>query len=173
MSQDKTREIGFEIFRNGLLRRLSPTHYAAKNNPKDLWYLIELKDGKWRCDCKSSESSCEHLYAAQLHRTTARLPTEQFDGKQLNCRYCGSFDVACAGYRFNAHGISRRYRCNECLRKFSIPYVEPARGSIPSEMAWVLNEIGMVTTKLTDLLSELNLKIDTIAKIDGPKSKKS
>jgi hypothetical protein len=40
-------------------------------------------------------------------------------------------------------------------------------------MAWVLNEIGMVTTKLTDLLSELNLKIDTIAKIDGPKSKKS
>jgi hypothetical protein len=35
-------------------------------------------------------------------------------------------------------------------------------------MAWILNEIGMLTTKLTDLLSELNLKLDTIANASNP-----
>ena len=168
MSEDKSREKGFEIFRAGFVRRLSHTHYIAKNAEGEGWRLIELKDGKWRCDCKSTPSECPHLYASRLLRTTCRLPSDQIDGGHLKCRYCGSVDVASSGYRFNTRGIARRYRCNECLRKFSIPYVETTGNSIPSEMAWILNEIGMLTTKLTDLLSELNLKLDTIANASNP-----
>ena len=168
MYEDKTRELGFEIFKKGLVRRLSSIHYVARNANDEGWQLVELKNGKWHCDCNSAGSECAHLYAAQLHRSTSKLQPEQFDEAHLKCRYCGSLDVASSGYRFNARGIARRYRCNECLRKFSIPYVQTTKGTVPSEMAWILNEIGMLTTKLTDLLSDLNMKLDTITNASNP-----
>jgi hypothetical protein len=159
LSGDKTRENGFDIFRVGLVRRLSHTHYVAKNATEEGWHLVELKDGKWQCDCKSSEVECTHLYAARLHRATAKLPPEQFDESQLKCRYCGSPDVARCGFRYNARGIACRYRCNECQRKFSIPYVQTNLGDPPSELVWLLDQLGMLVCKLTELLGELNLRL--------------
>jgi len=38
--------------------------------------------------------------------------------------------------------------------KFSIPYVDGSTD--PLELGWLLNESGMLTTKLTELLSDLN-----------------
>jgi hypothetical protein len=35
--------------------------------------------------------------------------------------------------------------------------------SLRADLSWVLNEIGMLTTRLTELLSELNAKMDVIA----------
>ncbi len=48
----------------------------------------------------------------------------------------------------------KRYLCLDCERKFSIPYV--GRSTDHLELGWLLNEIGMLTTKLTELLSDLN-----------------
>ena len=167
LSEEGVRDQGFELFKTGTIRRLSPTHYVVKARSAAGWNLVELRDGIWICDCKSADAECAHLYAAQLHRSTSRPQPDQFDEAHLRCRYCGSVDVASSGYRFNARGIARRYRCNECLRKFSIPHVQTTKGTVPSEMAWILNEIGMLTTKLTDLLSELNMKLDTITTASG------
>ncbi len=86
LSEDRSREEGFEIFRNDLVRRLSPTHYVAKNAVNELWYLIELRDGKWNCDCKPKNLVCAHLYAAELKRTTSRVPTDQIDEAQSYSR---------------------------------------------------------------------------------------
>ncbi len=72
----------------------------------------------------------------------------------LVCRHCGSPDVSRCGFRYNAYGISRRLRCNECLRKFSVKYTDSNETS-PSEMTWLLAEIGMVLTKLEELIERI------------------
>ena len=100
------------------------------------------------------------LYATLLHRTTAKIPSEQFDESRLKCRYCGFPDVVRCGFRYNARGIARRYRCNECLRKFSIVHIQTGLEDKPSNILWLLNEIGMLTVKLTDLLADLNDRLE-------------
>jgi DNA-directed RNA polymerase subunit RPC12/RpoP len=162
MFEDKVREEGFEIFKKGLVRRLSPTHFVAKASEARGWQIVELHNGKWTCDCELNIDGCVHLYAAQLMRATSKLQPEQVDEAHLKCRYCGSPDISGCGFRYNSHGIARRYRCNDCQRKFSIPHVQGSLGTKPSELVWLLDQLGMLTSKLTDLLEELNMRLESI-----------
>jgi hypothetical protein len=82
------------------------------------------------------------------------------DQTSLKCRYCGSPDVRGCGFRYNARGIVKRHLCLDCEKKFSIPYV--GRSTDHLELGWLLNEIGMLTTKLTELLSDLNDHLEVI-----------
>ncbi len=102
-----------------------------------------------------STISCKHRYAVRLTAVSLRVQ-EPADDTSLVCRYCGSPDVSRCGFRYNAYGISRRLRCNECLRKFSIKYTNSADKS-PSELTWLLAEIGMVLTKLEELIERASL----------------
>ncbi len=165
MNEDTFREEGFAIFKNGSLRRLSPTHYVVKSQENNGWHLIELKEGRWMCDCQADGATCPHQYAAQFHRYASKDKQEDFDEAHLKCRYCSSPDIARCGFRYNSRGIVRRYRCNDCQRKFAIPFVranEQGTPSAPSEVAWLLNEIGMLTSKLSELLSEFNSRMEVI-----------
>jgi len=128
---------GYELFRNGSVRRFSPCLFAVKREGGRGWFLVELKEGRWVCDCQvgdatDSSATCAHVYAALLssaaYRSDADGVNEEVEEKErtLRCRYCGSPDISRVGFRYNARGISRRYLCNECRRKFSIPYVEPS-----------------------------------------------
>jgi hypothetical protein len=72
--------------------------------------------------------------------------------------------VARCGFRYNARGIARRYFCNDCQRKFSIPYVENTLLAKPAEVLWLVNEVGMLISKLADLVLELNNKIVMVSK---------
>jgi predicted RNA-binding Zn-ribbon protein involved in translation (DUF1610 family) len=155
LSEDMIRNQGFEIFKNGRTRRLSPTHYVIKAPTASGWQLVELKNGKWTCDCGNGEF-CVHLYAAQLHRSTSKLQPENVDKTHLKCRHCGSLDIARCGFRYNARGIARRYKCNDCQRKFCIAHIQRGLDGWPSETVWLLNEIGMLTSKLTELVAHLN-----------------
>ncbi len=160
MTEDTLREEGFTIFKNGSLRRLSPTHYVVRSPESNGWHLIELKEGKWICDCVVDGATCPHLYAAQFHRYGSREKQKGFDEAHLKCRYCSSIDIAGCGFRYGARGISRRFVCHDCLRKFSIPYTNISAESKPQELAWLLNQVGQLTTKLTDLLREINAKLE-------------
>jgi tRNA(Ile2) C34 agmatinyltransferase TiaS len=162
LSEDKNREEGFQLFRKGLVRRLSSTHYVAKVSADEGWQLIELRDGKWNCDCNSKEAPCVHMHAAQLLRTTSRVSIEEIDEAHLKCRYCSSPDIARCGFRYNSRGIARRYRCNDCQRKFSIPHIQNTIQTKPLELTWLMSEIGMLASKLTELLSALNDQIELI-----------
>jgi hypothetical protein len=51
MIADEVRKEGFEIFKNGLVRRLSPTHYIVRASTAEAWRLVELKNGRRICDC--------------------------------------------------------------------------------------------------------------------------
>jgi len=53
----------------------------------------------------------------------------------------------------------KRYLCLGYERKFSIPYVGSSTDHL--ELRW-LNEIGMLTAKLTEPLSELNNHLELI-----------
>jgi hypothetical protein len=160
MIADEVRKEGFETFKKGLVRRLSSNHFVAKTASAVGWQIVEIKQGKWTCDCGAGDEWCVHLYAAYLHRTTSKIQPEPLDEEHLKCRYCGSPDVARCGFRYNAHGIARRYRCNDCQRKFSIPHIQTNMGTRPLELVWLLNEIGMLTSKLTDLLTEVNDRME-------------
>ena len=161
MNEDEIREIGFNIFKSNMIRRLSSKYYVVKSQTAEGWHIVEIKQGKWICDCSSNQDLCPHLYATKLDRSTTKLQPEQFDETNLKCRYCGSPDVAKCGFRYNSRGISRRYKCMDCSRKFSINYIENSLQK-PSEIVWLLNEVSSLTTKLTDLLSELNLRLENI-----------
>ena len=159
---DSVREDGFAIFKSGTVRRLSPTHYVVKETPESRWNLIELRDGKWNCDCNSNQGSCAHLDAAQFQRAASRPSCEEVDEYHLKCRYCGSVDVAGCGFRYGARGISKRFVCHDCLRKFSIPYTNVSAESKTQELAWLLNQVGQLSSKLTDLLQEINANLQTL-----------
>lgn len=160
MSEETLREEGFTIFKNGLVKRLSTTHYVVKSQKSNSWHLIELKEGKWLCDCGTEGPICAHVYATQFHRYASKEEQGDIDEAHLKCRYCGSPDLRGCGFRYNARGIARRYFCNECERKFSIKYVGPqASLNAPSELLWVLNELSVALTRIDKLLFEANIKL--------------
>jgi len=133
---------------------------------------VELKDGRWTCDCfhyTKNGDFCEHIYAAQLARKANRSYDTEIsasDEDKLKCRYCGSQDISRCGFRYNARGISRRYYCHECERKFSIRIVNSwqAVAAVPAEIVWLLNQVGLQVTRLNGLLAELDSKLTQFAK---------
>jgi hypothetical protein len=158
-------DVGYRIFKDGLVRRFNPTLFAVRKEDKKGWFLVELRDGQWACDCGAGDASgtlgnCPHVYAALLSSATQRVELEESsevaEERPIRCRYCGSPDISKVGFRYNARGISRRYLCNECRRKFSVPYVEPhAVHGLPSGTLWLLTQVAMLTSKLNELLSDL------------------
>ncbi len=162
LSEESIREEGFDLFKSGTVRRLSPTHYVVKSQTATSWHLVELKDGAWTCDCNSDGTPCAHIYSTQLHRYASKQGQEKPDEAHLKCRYCRSIDITGTGFRYGARGISRRYFCRDCLRKFSIPYVQVDPNRKPNEIAWLVNEVGMLTTRLTTLISELNTRMENL-----------
>jgi hypothetical protein len=164
---DEARKRGFEMFKQGDVRRISSTHILTKHGEGQGWRLVELKNGRWTCDC--GEEQCPHLYASLLQRSTYKLQPESIDEKHLKCRYCGAPDIASCGFRYNARGLSRRFRCNECQRKFSIPHIQRDPNAKPFELTWLLNEVGMLISRLNDMIYQLNLELDSIRPPnDGP-----
>jgi len=172
MSIEKTPEgnidfdrSGYKLFREGSVRRLNPGLFAVRKEDGKGWVIVELKEGKWVCDCKghnagAENDQCPHVYAALLSSMTQKAVADQTDdeleARSIKCRYCGSPDISRVGFRYNARGISRRYLCNECRRKFSVPYVEPhAAPGLPSGTLWLLTQVAMLTSKLNELLSDL------------------
>ena len=168
VSEEASR-IGYELFLRAAVRRFNPGLYAIKAENDKGWHHIELKDGRWICDCNpgdsgSHDSTCPYVYAVLLHSATHRGNLDEScntaDERPLRCRYCGGPDISKVGFRYNARGISRRYLCNECRRKFSVAYVEPETAlGAPSGTLWLLSQVAMLTSKLNDLLRDLDAKV--------------
>jgi hypothetical protein len=165
---DDLNRLGYELFRKGSVRRFNPSLFAVRREDGRGWFLVELKQGKWLCDCQVDDtvSACAHVYAALLssaaYRSSSDGVNEEAEEKEtpLRCRYCGSPDISRVGFRYNARGISRRFICNECRRKFSVPYVEPETVvGAPSGTLWLLSQVAMLTSKLNDLLRDLDERI--------------
>jgi hypothetical protein len=188
MSIEKTAEggadsgrSGFVLFRNGSVRRLDPSLFAVRKEDGKGWVMVELKEGNWVCDCGNQDADnenghCPHVYAALLSSMTYKAAVDETDDelevRSIKCRYCGSPDISKVGFRYNARGISRRYLCNECRRKFSVPYVEPhAVQGLPSGTLWLLSQVAMLTSKLNDLLKDLDDRVaSTTRGADTPDS---
>jgi hypothetical protein len=188
MSIEKTPEgnadfdrSGYKLFREGSVRRLNPGLFAVRKEDGKGWVIVELKEGKWACDCEhhnagDEDDQCPHVYAALLSSMTQKAAADQTDdeleARSIKCRYCGSPDISRVGFRYNARGISRRYLCNECRRKFSVPYVEPhAVQGLPSGTLWLLSQVAMLTSKLNDLLKDLDDRVaSTTRGADTPDS---
>lgn len=153
----------FELFKANKVKRLTPKQFLVRTQTGVGSFLVELHDGKWVCDCNAELEECEHKYAVRLDAASARFQNEEPDNSKLKCRCCGSPDVTRCGFRYNARGIMRRYVCHDCLRKFSIPYVQNQVTGIPTELGWLLNEVGMLTSRLTQLLSDLNGVVDAVS----------
>jgi hypothetical protein len=134
----------------------------VKSQEGNGWNLVELREGKWICDCGVNGPACPHLYAAQFHRYGSKEKQEDLDEAHLKCRYCSSIDIAGCGFRYGARGISRRFVCHDCLRKFSIPYTNVSAESKTQELTWLLNQVGQLTTKLTDLIQAINAKLEIV-----------
>jgi hypothetical protein len=160
VSEETIREVGFAIFKNGTVRRLSPTHYVVKAESASAWNLVELKNGVWTCDCNPTGEPCAHVYSTKLQRYASKEKEQALDELHLRCRYCSSIDIAGCGFRYNSRGIARRYLCRDCQRKFSVPYLQANPASKPNDIAWLLNEVGVLVTRLTSLISDLNNKLD-------------
>jgi hypothetical protein len=175
MSLDQeTKKRGFDLYATeGVVRRLSLNLTAVKTGLEGYW-IVELKDGKWSCDCINGhkDGNCEHIYAAQLawraNKSLEKVETP--NEPTLKCRYCGSPDIRRCGYRYNSLGINRRYFCNECERKFSMRLVntETAVANVPPEVLWLINEIGTQTSRLNELLIQLDSKLTALAQAQDP-----
>lgn len=162
-ADDESNKLGYELFRQGSVRRFNPSLFAVRKDDRS-WFIVELKEGKWVCDCNQEAVSCPHVYAVLLLSASDRIESEAtdeiFGEESIKCRYCSSPDISKVGFRYNARGISRRYLCNECRRKFSVPYVEPqATLGAPSGTLWLLTQVAMLTSKLNMLLKDLDDRI--------------
>jgi len=172
MSFDQeTRKRGFDLYATeGMIRRLSPTITAVKTGIEGYW-IVELKDGKWTCECINGvkDGACEHIYAAVLAKMAKRsfekvmAPSEE---AALKCRYCASPDIRRCGLRYTTRGISQRYYCNECERKFAVRIIasEQNTSNIPAEALWLLALVAQEVTKLNELLMQLDSKLTQLGK---------
>jgi hypothetical protein len=167
LREDPIRERGFELLKTGTVRRLSASHYVVKAQSATGWNLVELKDGAWTCDCNPTGTPCAHVYAMQLHRYGFKAEEQTSDESHIKCRYYSSIDVAGCGFRYGARGIARRYFCRECHRKFSIPYVQ-SNPNKPNELAWLLNEVGFLLTRLNEVVSRLNSTFESTPRGAAP-----
>jgi len=170
-SDEEIKKKGFDLYcAEGAIRRLTPNITAVKGDLEG-YRIVELNDGKWTCDCfhyAQNEEFCEHIYAAQLTRKANRSYETEIspaDESSLKCRYCGSPDISRCGFRYNARGISRRYYCHECERKFSSRIVETqqATTNIPPDVLWLLNEIGLQVTRLNGTLRQLDSRLTQLS----------
>lgn len=168
---EEVKKKGFDLFcGKDAVRRLTPDVTAVKGDLEG-YRIVELKHGRWICDCfrfSQNNESCEHIYAAQLARNANRRFEKEIgssDESSLKCRYCGSPDVSRCGFRYTSKGISRRYFCHECERKFSIRIVESQQAivNIPTEVVWLLNEVGLQVSRLNGLLVQLDSKLTAYA----------
>ena len=163
---DEIRKKGFDLFSGkDTVRRITVNITAVKGELEG-YHMVEFSEGKRKCDCfrfAQNGEFCEHIHAALLGRSAERhVETERDspDEASLRCRYCGSPDISRCGFRYNARGISRRYYCNECERKFSAPYVESQTvPGTPSGTLWLLSQVAMLTSKLNDLLRDLDQRV--------------
>lgn len=163
---DRIKKLGFELFTNGSVRRLTTNIFTVKSRSEGS-YVIENKEGHWTCDCPGHNQEnefCEHIYASQLNRSSNKKwdkEIEPFSESSLKCRFCGSPDLRRAGFRFGVRGLKRRYFCNECERKFSIRIVESQQeiNNIPKEVVWLLGEVGIQVSRLNELLMRLDSKL--------------
>jgi DNA-directed RNA polymerase subunit RPC12/RpoP len=154
------KETGLAAYRSNKVRRIGPKHFLVKTESGIGSYLVEVNSGTWVCECSPTSANCPHRYAARLCAASAVPLNSEDDRAEMRCRYCGSPDISGCGYRYNAYGISRRYRCNECLRKFSVKYLDRGLGNQPpSEFMWLISEISMVLSKLEDLLEKIQLNL--------------
>ena len=165
--EEEMKKKGFDLFcTKDAVRRLTPNVIAVKGDLEG-YRIVELKDGRWICDCfrfSQNSQSCEHVYATQLAKNANRHLDEEIassNESSLRCRYCGSPDISKCGFRYNSRGISRRYFCHECERKFSVRIVESEQviTSVPTEVVWLLNEVGLQVSKLNELLIQLDSKL--------------
>jgi hypothetical protein len=76
LSEESIKEEGFEIFKNGTIGRLSPTHYVVKAQSANGWNLVELKDGVWTCDCNPTGKVCVHVCSTSYIGTQQRRKTK-------------------------------------------------------------------------------------------------
>ena len=173
VNNEEIKKKGFDLFcKKDAVRRLTPNITAVKGDFEG-YYIVELKDGRWICECSCFTQNgeyCEHIYAAQVTKNTNRnieTETTQHNESSLKCRYCSSPDISRCGFRYNRRGISRRYYCNECERKFSIRIIESNQAILttPSEMVWLLNQIGLQVSKLSELLIQLDIKLTRFSKM--------
>ena len=166
---NRVNQLGYRLFREGSVRRFNPSLFAVRREDGVGWFLVELKEGRWMCDCNTANvndnvATCPHVYAVLLSSATNRICSEDshetMEERSFRCRHCASPDIRKAGFRYNSRGISRIYFCNECHRKFSVSYVEPqAALGAPSGVLWLLSQVAMLTSKLNDLLRELDERI--------------
>jgi len=164
---EEANKLGYNLFQKGMVKRFNPSLFAVRRDDSKGWFLVELKEGKWTCDCNETAGTCAHVYAALLSSATNSIQSDESiettEERLLKCRYCGSPDISRVGFRYNVHGISRRYLCNQCYRKFSVSYVEPQVSlGAPSGTLWLLNQIAMLTSKLTDLLKDLDQRVTAV-----------
>lgn len=149
---------GFGLFKAKKVRRINSTHFLVRTDNDVGSFAVELREGKWVCDCSPTLEECQHRYAVRLAGVSSRIQEDSVDESgdtKLVCRYCGSPGISRCGFRYNAYGISRRFRCNECLRKLSVKYTGTVESS-PSEMIWLIAEIGMVLTNLEELIDRIS-----------------
>ena len=164
-------EKGLQLLKASVVTKVSPTLLLVKTQTGEGWHKIELTKGDWTCDCdleKAANGYCPHIYASILYLATSRIEISDEDNPMelatLRCRYCGSVDVSRAGFRYNSRGIVRRIFCSECKRKFSILYTEAQTSTHPSGVLWLLAEISMITSKLSELITGLSEALESNSK---------
>jgi len=114
---DKVNQLGYRMFREGSVRRFNPGLFAVRREDRVGWFLVELKEGKWMCDCGTNnidekEATCPHIYAALLSSAIDRVECqgseEMAEERPIKCRYCGSPDISKVGFRYNARQFLHR-----------------------------------------------------------------
>ena len=64
--KDETNQVGYRLFREGSVRRFNPSLFAVRKEDSRGWFLVELKEGKWVCDCNTSDVDDNGCHCTRL-----------------------------------------------------------------------------------------------------------
>ena len=120
-------ERGIEMAKNGEVIKVGQVLYrASSQSTADTYYDVKWGDRGWECECsyyKSGHAHCKHTCAVVAMQMTEKREGVEvvktvLEEPKIVCK-CGSHDHrVCETYKTNV-GITIRYRCCKCRRRFT------------------------------------------------------
>lgn len=117
---------GIQIVMKGDIKKQNDGHYQVQSQSnQDTWYDIIWEKNHWACNCidhQQHNHKCKHIFAVNYFLTLENIKNglKKNDNDVILCPKCKSNkNIIKRGKLYNRSGVSQRYYCKDCDKKFS------------------------------------------------------
>ncbi|MGD0175730.1 MAG: IS6 family transposase [Candidatus Bathyarchaeia archaeon] len=155
------------------IKRVDGSTYKVKSQSGNGWHLVTKKGEEWSCECPDHtyrQVACMHIQST-LFSLTLRdsiitspdtIPRSE-ETEPNECTYCHSSRIVKRAIRRNLRGLTQRYWCKACNRRFVVDLGFSRMKASPQVITASLDLFfkGVSLRKITDHVKQFyNLKVN-------------